>query len=126
MAIRVRSDGTTTSVNNVASKGITIVKRVTVGKPVRKVNTAVVSIDNLSGVDTTGVQNEYILQYNSSSQKWEAVENEGVGGSETLVGLTDVDAATRVAGSILVYNETSEKFETKTVLEEQTINGGQY
>lgn len=126
MAIRVRSDGTTTSVNNVASKGITIVKRVTVGKPVRKVNTAVVSIDNLSGVDTSGVQNEYILQYNSSSQKWEAVENEGVGGSETLVGLTDVDAATRVAGSILVYNETSEKFETKTVLEEQTINGGQY
>lgn len=126
MAIRVRSDGTTTNVNNVASKGITIVKRVTVGKPVRKVNTAVVSIDNLSGVDTTGVQNEYILQYNSSSQKWEAVENEGVGGSETLVGLTDVDAATRVAGSILVYNETSEKFETKTVLEEQTINGGQY
>lgn len=126
MAIRVRSDGTTTNVNNVASKGITIVKRVTVGKPVRKVNTAVVSIDNLSGVDTSGVQNEYILQYNSSSQKWEAVENEGVGGSETLVGLTDVDAATRVAGSILVYNETSEKFETKTVLEEQTINGGQY
>lgn len=126
MAIRVRSDGTTTSVNNVASKGITIVKRVTVGKPVRKVNTAVVSIDNLSGVDTSGVQNEYILQYNSTSQKWEAVENEGVGGSETLVGLTDVDAATRVAGSILVYNETSEKFETKTVLEEQTINGGQY
>lgn len=126
MAIRVRSDGTTTNVNNVASKGITIVKRVTVGKPVRKVNTAVVSIDNLSGVDTTGVQNEYILQYNSTSQKWEAVENEGVGGSETLVGLTDVDAATRVAGSILVYNETSEKFETKTVLEEQTINGGQY
>jgi hypothetical protein len=126
MAIRVRSDGTTTNVNNVASKGITIVKRVTVGKPVRKVNTAVVSIDNLSGVDTSGVQNEYILQYNSTSQKWEAVENEGVGGSETLVGLTDVDAATRVAGSILVYNETSEKFETKTVLEEQTINGGQY
>lgn len=126
MAIRVRSDGTTTNVNNVASKGITIVKRVTVGKPVRKVNTAVVSIDNLSGVDTSGVQNEYILQYNSTSQKWEAVENEGVGGSETLVGLTDVDAATRVEGSILVYNETSEKFETKTVLEEQTINGGQY
>lgn len=125
MAIRVRSDGTTTNVNNVASKGITIVKRVTVGKPVRKVNTAVVSIDNLSGVDTSGVQNEYILQYNSTSQKWEAVESE-VGGSETLVGLTDVDAATRVAGSILVYNESSEKFETKTVLEEQTINGGQY
>lgn len=126
MAIRVRSDGTTTNVNNVASKGITIVKRVTVGKPVRKVNTAVVSIDNLSGVDTSGVQNEYILQYNSSSQKWEAVENEATGGSENLVGLSDVDAATRVAGSILVYNETSEKFETKTVLEEQTINGGQY
>ena len=126
MAIRVRADGTTTNVSNVASKGITIVKRVTVGKPVRKVNAAVVSIDNLQGVNTSGAENEYILQYNSSTSTWEAVEFSGSGGSSTLAGLTDVDAATRVDGSVLVYNESSEKFETKTVLEEQTINGGQY
>ena len=126
MAIRVRADGTTTNVSNVASKGITIVKRVTDGKPVRKVNAAVVSIDNLQGVNTSGAENEYILQYNSSTSTWEAVEFSGSGGSSTLAGLTDVDAATRVDGSVLVYNESSEKFETKTVLEEQTINGGQY
>ena len=45
MAIRVRSDGTTTTVDNVSAKGITIVKKVTVGRPVRKVNAAVVSVD---------------------------------------------------------------------------------
>ena len=58
---------------SITSKGVTIVKRVTVGKPVRKVNAAVTSIDNIIGVDTTGKENEHILQYNSTSGNWESV-----------------------------------------------------
>lgn len=123
MAIRVRSDGITTNVENVKAKGITIVKKVTVGKPVRKVNAAVTSIDNLIGVDTSGVQNEHILQYNSTTEKWEAVSQNVVSG---LSALTDVDTTGKVNGSLLVYNSTSEKFEASTDLEEQAINGGQY
>ena len=108
---------------NVVSNGVTIVKRVTVGKPVRKVNAAVTSIDNLIGVDTSGVQNEHILQYNSSTQKWEAVEQSAVTGIDALTG---VDTTGKVEGSMLVYNATSGNFEASTDLEEQNINGGQY
>lgn len=123
MAIRVRADGTTTSVENVSTKGITIVKRVTVGKPVRKINPAVLSIDNISGVDTSTKDDGYILVYNTTSGNWEAVENTAVG---LLSGLNDVNATTRVDGSVLVYDDASEKWVAKTTLDEQTINGGQY
>jgi len=108
---------------SITSKGVTIVKRVTVGKPVRKVNAAVTSIDNIIGVDTTGKENEHILQYNSTSGNWESVAQTATG---SLEGLSDVSTAGKVNGSVLVYNSSSDLFEASTQLEEQNINGGQY
>ena len=122
MAIRVRSDGTTTTVDNVSAKGITIVKKVTVGRPVRKVNAAVVSINNIQGVNASGAQDEHILVYNAEANEWQTSVQSG-GNINTLEG---IDVSTKVNGSVLVYNSTSEVFETTTELTEQTINGGQY
>jgi hypothetical protein len=124
MAIRVRADGTTTNVENVSAKGITIVKKVTVGKPVRKVNAAVANINNLAGVDTTNKEDGFILVYNETTEKFEAKENTAE--NVTITNIGGIDAASRVTGSVLVYNAVTENFETTTDLEEQTINGGQY
>ena len=44
----------------------------------------------------------------------------------TLSGLTDVDVSTKTDGSVLVYDEPSEKFVASTLLEKQTINGGNF
>lgn len=54
------------------SRGTTKVKRVTVGKPVKRINPARVSIDNIIGVDTSGKTDGSVLVYNSSSSKFEA------------------------------------------------------
>jgi hypothetical protein len=123
MAIRVRSDGTTTTVDNVSAKGITIVKKVTVGRPVRKVNAAVVSINNLDGVNTSNVQDQHILIYNADDNEWQTSTQSG---SADINSLTGVNTSSKVNGSVLVYNSTTSLFETTTELTEQTINGGQY
>lgn len=123
MAIRVRTDGTSTSVENVATKGVTIVKKVTVGKPVRKVNAAVTSIDNIRGVDTSGKEDGFILVYNESTDTWETRSNSASSNINTLGG---VDTTTKTNGSVLVYNSSTENFEATIELQEQTINGGQY
>lgn len=40
--------------------------------------------------------------------------------------LIDVDTSTKVDGSILIYNATTQKFETSLLLDKQTIDGGIY
>lgn len=40
--------------------------------------------------------------------------------------LTDVDTTAKVNGSILIYDETQEKFLASTLLEKQTVNGGNF
>lgn len=124
MAIRVRADGTTTNVENVSAKGITIVKKVTVGKPVRKVNAAITDINNLAGVDTSTKEDGFILVYNETTEKFEAKAN--TASNLNIDNLNGVDTTAKVTGSVLVYNATTENFEATTELEEQTINGGQY
>lgn len=59
----------------VSLRGKTQVKRVVVGKPVRRVNTATGNINNLAGVDTTGKEDGSILVYNSSSDNFEATKS---------------------------------------------------
>jgi len=59
----------------VSSRGKTKVKRVVVGKPIRRINTTTGSIDTLGGVDTSGKENGSILVYNSTSEKFEATKN---------------------------------------------------
>lgn len=50
----------------------TIVKKITVGKPVRRIIQAESNINNLIGVNTTSKVNGSVLVYNASSELWEA------------------------------------------------------
>ena len=54
----------------VASDNTTIVSRVVIGKPVRRVTSGAFNINNIGGVDTTGVVDGALLIYNSSLEKW--------------------------------------------------------
>ena len=72
-----------TSVVKVAADTTTIVKKITVGTPVRKVTEASTNINNLVGIDTSAKVNGSVLVYNASSTLWEAtldLENQNVNG----------------------------------------------
>jgi len=45
------------------------------------------------------------------------------GGSDTLAGLTDVDVTDADTGEVLVWNEVTQKYETKVV---PVIDGGEF
>lgn len=69
----------------VSSRGKTKVKRVVVGKPIRRIDPTQGSIDTIGGVDTSGKENGSVLVYNSSSEKFEAtrtLENQDVNGGQ--------------------------------------------
>lgn len=40
--------------------------------------------------------------------------------------LVDVDTSEKINGSLLIYDETDEKFKASTLLERQTLNGGNF
>lgn len=46
--------------------------------------------------------------------------------AKRLSDLLDVDVSTREDGSLLIYDETVEKFKSSTLLEKQNINGGHF
>jgi len=56
----------------VSTRGRTKVKRVVVGKPIRRINPTTGSIDTLGGVDTSGAIDGSTLVYNSTSGNFEA------------------------------------------------------
>lgn len=59
----------------------------------------------LSGLSDTNIsnpQNEQVLKYDSTSQKW--INSSGGGGSSTLADLTDTSIATPTTGQALVYS----------------------
>jgi len=127
MAIRIRTGSNTVNVDNVATKNVTIVKKVTVGKPVRKVDPRIINIDEIRGIDTSGKVNGDSLVWNATEGLWKPQRVESAEeGALTLDELSDVDTSSKVNGSVLIYNSTSENFEASTSLEQQTINGGQY
>lgn len=67
----------------VSSDQTTIVKSVTVGRPVRRVIGSTASIDGLQDVDVTNKVNGSVLVYNSSTAKWTAtqdLENQNING----------------------------------------------
>lgn len=111
------------NVDNVSTKNVTVVKKVTVGKPVRKIDPRIVSIDEIRGIDTSGKIDGDSLVWNATEGLWKA---QSVGGSTSINDLAGVDTSTKINGSILIYNTTTENFEASTLLQEQTINGGQY
>ena len=52
----------------------TLVKKITVGIPIAKVVGAQAqSLNDLTDVTITGLQDDHVLQYNASSGKWENV-----------------------------------------------------
>lgn len=61
----------------------TIVKSVTVGRPVRRVIGSTASIDGLQDVNVTNKVNGSVLVYNSATSKWTAtldLENQNING----------------------------------------------
>lgn len=46
--------------------------------------------------------------------------------AKRLSDLLDVDVSTKEDGSLLIYDETVEKFKSSTLLEKQNINGGHF
>lgn len=69
----------------VSLRGNTKVKRVVVGKPIRRINTTVINVDNLGGIDTAGKVNGSLLIYNSATGNFEAstlLENQEVNGGQ--------------------------------------------
>lgn len=69
----------------VSSRGRTKVKRVVVGKPIRRINTSQGNINNLNGVDTSGVVDGATLVYNAATGNFEAtaeLNNQEVNGGQ--------------------------------------------
>lgn len=50
----------------------------------------------------------------------------GPPGASTIAGLTDVDTSTLTPGSMLVYNQITEKWTSTTLLNQQIVDSGQY
>ena len=66
------------------------------------------TLDGLSDVDATGVLDGYILKYNGTTNKFEAVE---LVLTTNLQDLDDVDNTNLGDGTVPVFNQTSGKFE---------------
>lgn len=69
----------------VSTRGRTQVKRVVVGKPVRRINTQTVTVDNIQGISTAGAEDGSLLIYNESSQQFEALkllDNQEINGGQ--------------------------------------------
>ena len=61
----------------------TIIKKITVGTPVRKVTEATANLNELAGINTSAKVNGSVLVYNASSTLWEAtldLEQQNVNG----------------------------------------------
>jgi len=54
----------------VTTEGTTRVKKIVVGRPVRRINNATGSINNLAGVDTTGAVQGSVLVYDETSSSF--------------------------------------------------------
>ena len=50
----------------------TIVKKIVIGTPVRRVSEAALNINNLDGINTSNRVNGSVLVYNSTSTLWES------------------------------------------------------
>lgn len=53
----------------------TIVRKVVVGRPVRRVTEGQFEVNNLGDVDTTNLDNGSLLIYKTATQKWTATKD---------------------------------------------------
>ncbi len=74
MTIKITTSNSPTQIENVTvSDNVTVVKKVVVGRPIRRVNPVVeTTIDNLSGVNTSNKADGSVLVYNVFTGDWEA------------------------------------------------------
>ena len=66
-------------------------------------------LDDLTDVDISSPQNDEVLKYNSTTQKWENGTGGGGGGSSTLAGLTDVTLTSPNDSEVLFYDASTSK-----------------
>ena len=59
----------------VTTKGTTKVKKVVVGRPVKRIISTTGNINNLAGVDTTGAQQGSVLVYDETSSSFNATND---------------------------------------------------
>lgn len=59
----------------VTTNGTTKVKKVVVGRPVKRINSTTGNINNLAGVDTTGAQQGSVLVYDETSSSFNATND---------------------------------------------------
>jgi hypothetical protein len=59
----------------VTTKGTTKVKKVVVGRPVKRINSTTGNINNLAGVDTTGAEQGSVLVYDETSSSFNATND---------------------------------------------------
>lgn len=71
MVIRLTPDGIT-KVKRVTSDNTTIVKKVTVGTPVKRVSSGDFDINNIGGVVTTDAEDGSVLVYDENNNQWVA------------------------------------------------------
>ena len=64
-----------TSVVKVAADTTTIVKKITIGTPVRRVSSAIANINTLAGVDMSERIDGSVLVYNATTELWQATIN---------------------------------------------------
>lgn len=53
----------------------TIIKKIIIGTPVKRVSEAALNINNLDGIDTSNRVNGSVLVYNSTNSLWESTLN---------------------------------------------------
>lgn len=86
---------------------------------VDKQNTVVVTTDSAGTVITDASQPQVIYTGIMGPQ--------GIPGTAVpLSNLSDVDSTVLAAGSVLVYNTTNSKWVSTTLLNQQTVDSGQY
>lgn len=80
------------------------------------------NIPELTDVELTNLANGEVLQYNSSSNKWEN-QTIVIGGVDSISTLTDTNITTPITnGSSLVYNTSNSKWENTLLQDIDTLN----
>lgn len=73
-SVTVNTTGVT-RVSKIVAGNNTIVKKIVVGRPVRRVTGGAFSIEGLADTDTSGLVDGSVLVYNATTGKWVATLN---------------------------------------------------
>lgn len=74
----------------------------------------------------TEKNNTVVIQPRDSQNRVVVTGIMGPPGKTTIAGLEDVDTTSLTPGSMLVYNQITEKWTSTTLLNQQIVDSGQY